>query len=201
MAWCCTCPGQKPLAGTWRSRSAPTSAHTGPSGWGQQCPALQAVFWWPPAMAEAPKEHRGVPGVVSGSWVLQGPSSRGFGVLRGSVPPGRSQEQRRLGTEVGDCWQRTRLWPRAGAPPGTVLSTGSASAPRCAHGAAWLRWVQPRRQCQASGLGVQSGWHTRSPGAGSHGGRRGVGDAGGTASLLGAGLSQATSGHRCRMGH
>lgn len=41
----------------------------------------------PLAMAEAPKEHRAVPGAVSGSWVLQSPSSRGFGVPRGSVPP------------------------------------------------------------------------------------------------------------------
>lgn len=117
----CMCPIQNPPAGTWRSRSAPASAHTGSVGWGQGAWPWFAGWMWLLTTAVHPEEHRGFPGVASGSWVLQSPSSKGFVVLSVSVSPwGRSQEQHRLEGGMGDCGHRAQLWLRAGDPPGAT---------------------------------------------------------------------------------
>ena len=104
---------------------------------------------------------------------------------------------------MGDCGQCAWLWPRAEDPAGAMLSAGGSSAPRRAHRAVSMCWVQPSPGLSTSQLdwGCRVGAHVEPPGAGAHGGRRGVVGAGGTASLLDVGSSQATSGHQCRIGH
>lgn len=112
--------------------TAPASARICPRAGGSGSGLWFGGWVQPLAVAETPEEHRGVPGVASGSRVLQ---SCGFKVPRGSVCPSRSQ------SSAGSAWS----WVVAGsvpgcsrgaaAPAGAVLSTGGSSAPRRARGA------------------------------------------------------------------
>lgn len=151
-------------------------------GVGTGVPGPPAVVWWLDVGVCGPEEHRGLPRVASGSEVLQSLSSKGFVVLSVSVPPwGRSQEQHRLGGEMGG--HRAQQWLGAGHPTG---ATGGApphpSVPVglrvCARAGPWPA---------GAAVGGRDLFHRRrEPPAG---------NSGGTALLLGAGSSQATLGH------
>lgn len=66
---------------------------------------------WLLTMAVYPEEHRGVPEVASGSWVLQSPNSKGFVVLSVSVPPGAGP---RSSTGWGERWVTVGIVPSCG---------------------------------------------------------------------------------------
>lgn len=162
-------------------------------GLGSVVPGPLAVVWWlnvAPDNGCVPRRAQGSP---RGSQRLMGaaePQLQGFcGPECLSSPWGRSQEQHRLGGEMGDCGHRAQLWLRAGDPTG---ATGRAPLRPSVPVGLCLCQVQPlpRWGCRVGG---RDPCHQ----TGIHGGRREppAGSSGGTALLPGARSSQATSGH------